>query len=352
MKKSLEGILAVFCLVMLLLYPGLALSGARNGLLLWSNVILPTLLPFMVCVGAVAALGGIPLVTRPFFPVLSGLLGLSRQGSFVFMSGLLCGYPMGAKTTGDFLREGRIGLREGRLLLAISNHPSPMFLLGFVMPRMLSSWGGDASCPLWLVMLSLYLPVIPIGLWAGRVYGVWGTELSSGPGAAAPDRASDFGPAAADHPSGSDPSAANQTSRYGSDSASPPFSFDAHLMSCFETMVKIGGYVMLFSIAAIFIQTLSPLSEKSSCFILGITEITTGIHAVSKSWPSETAGAVLAFITAFGGISGIFQTKSVLKNAGLSIRHYVLWKICHGTLSCGTFILLSQAEALASLLPL
>ena len=26
------------------------------------------------------------------------------------------------------------------------------------------------------------------------------------------------------------------------------FSFDTHMMSCFETMVKIGGYIMLFSI--------------------------------------------------------------------------------------------------------
>ena len=40
---------------------------------------------------------------------------------------------------------------------------------------------------------------------------------------------------------------------------------------------------------------------------------------------------------AFGGFSGIFQTKSVLKNAGLSIRHYMLWKMLHSALSCLIF---------------
>ncbi|WP_101875359.1 nucleoside recognition protein [Lachnoclostridium edouardi] len=308
MKKSFFPLLPIVILGLLLWQPGLAVSGARNGLILWANVILPTLLPFMLCSGAIVALGGVPLLVRPFFPVLSRLFSMSVSGCYVFLSGLLCGYPMGAKTCSEFLDSQMISPEEGRLLLAVSNHPSPMFLLGYAAAATLPSM----TAPL---LISVYLPVIPIALAGKYIYHVSLSSLKQ-------------------------PSALNK------------FSFDESLMNSVETMVKIGGYVMLFSIAAIFIQTLSPLSEKSSSFILGITEITTGIHAVSKSWPSETAGAVLAFITAFGGISGIFQTKSVLKNAGLSIRHYVLWKICHGTLSCGTFILLSQTEALASLLPL
>ena len=49
---------------------------------------------------------------------------------------------------------------------------------------------------------------------------------------------------------------------------------------------------------------------------------------------------------AFGGISGIFQTRSVLtmhsgrKNAGLSIRHYIFWKALHSLLSCVFFWIL------------
>ena len=130
MKKSIGGILSVFCLLMLLFHPSLAYAGASQGLLLWAQVVLPTLLPFMICSGAIAALGGIPILTGPFRPLLSGVLKLSPQGSFVFMSGLLCGYPMGAKTASDFLNQERISLAEARYLLAVSNHPSPMFVVG------------------------------------------------------------------------------------------------------------------------------------------------------------------------------------------------------------------------------
>ena len=142
MKKSIGGILSVFCLLMLLFHPSLAYAGASQGLLLWAQVVLPTLLPFMICSGAIAALGGIPILTGPFRPLLSGVLKLSPQGSFVFMSGLLCGYPMGAKTASDFLNQERISLAEARYLLAVSNHPSPMFVVGYVAPRLLFPAAG------------------------------------------------------------------------------------------------------------------------------------------------------------------------------------------------------------------
>ena len=99
MKKSIGGVLSVLCLLMLLFNPGLALEGARQGLVLWGNVVLPTLLPFMICSGVIVAMDAIHILTGPFKPILSGILSLSDQGSFCLMSGLLCGYPMGAKTT-------------------------------------------------------------------------------------------------------------------------------------------------------------------------------------------------------------------------------------------------------------
>ena len=93
MKKSIGGVLSVLCLLMLLFNPGLALEGARQGLVLWGNVVLPTLLPFMICSGVIVAMDAIRILTGPFKPILSGILSLSDQGSFCLMSGLLCGYP-------------------------------------------------------------------------------------------------------------------------------------------------------------------------------------------------------------------------------------------------------------------
>lgn len=318
MKKSIGGILSVLCLLLLLFNPSLALTGARQGLLLWADVVLPTLLPFMICSGIIVALDAIPILTGPFSPFLSGFLGLSGQGSFVFMSGLLCGYPMGAKTASDFLDSGRISREEGQYLLAISNHPSPMFILGYVMAQIRAVSGLSPECPPWAVAAALYLPVIPISMAARPIYH-----------AGRPAQASANGKF---HKSLRSQSAFSQ-----------PFSFDEHLMSCFETMVKIGGYIMIFSILAVYLAVLplpfqgtfpASVSPFVRPALLGAVEITTGIQAIASSVPGRTGAVLIVASAAFGGFSGIFQTKSVLKNAGLSIRHYTLWKCAHCALSC------------------
>ena len=308
MKKSIKGILSVLCLLMLLFNPGLALEGARQGIMLWGNVVLPTLLPFMICSGVIVAMDAIHILTGPFRPILSGILKLSGQGSYVLMSGLLCGYPMGAKTTSDFLDSGRITPEEGKYLLAISNHPSPMFVLGYVIAQIRVIPGISQGCPLWAVAAALYLPVIPISILARncihyrrKVYPV----------------------------------------SYKEDSGEYPFSFDGHMMGCFETMTKIGGYIMLFSILALYLTVFPfqtpPLVRPA---LLGAVEITTGIQAIAQSVPGMTGALLIIGSAAFGGCSGIFQTKSVLKNAGLSIRHYMLWKLMHSGLSCILFYVL------------
>ena len=235
------------------------------------------------------------------------------------MSGLLCGYPMGAKTASDFLNQERISLAEARYLLAVSNHPSPMFVVGYVAPRLLFPAAGAPLYPLWTCLAALYLPIVPLSILARHVY--------------LPGQ------------SGQDPFAKQANRQTGSlaagslPAALPAFSFDGHLMSCLETMVKIGGYIMLFSILALYLLVL-PFPDFLPSWLrpalLGFVEMTTGISLLCTSLGPAGALFIVAS-AAFGGLSGIFQTKSVLKNAGLSIRHYVLWKLLHSALSCILF---------------
>ena len=131
MKRILLSLLALFFLILLLLSPGTALEGARKGLLLWAYTVLPTLLPFMIGTGVIAAMGAVGLVVKPFSPLLSGVFHFSQPAGFVFLTGLLCGYPMGAKMDRDLLERGQISWEEACYLLSICNHPSPMFLTGY-----------------------------------------------------------------------------------------------------------------------------------------------------------------------------------------------------------------------------
>lgn len=304
MKKSLFRLLSVGALILLLLSPKAAYEGARNGLLLWGSVVLPTLLPFMICSNIIVALNAIRLLVFPVKGLLRRFFFLSDAGSYVLISGLLCGYPMGARNVSDFLDQKRISEKEGRYLLAICNHPSPMFLLGYAASHL------PKAVPPWLLLASVYLPLFPVSLAARRVYGIR-KACSSLP--VNEERAS---------------------------------SFDDSLMDSCEVMVKIGGYIMLFSILVLYIIRLPFGGLKQKAVLLGLVEITTGIEAIGNTFPGLNGGIWIGAAAAFGGLSGIFQTKSVIKNAGLSIRHYVAWKAFHCLLTILIFILLARCPLL------
>ena len=116
MKKSVGlAILMVF----LLLYPRFAAEGARYGLLLWYTSVVPSLFPFMVLSSLIVSSGGVSLLMKPVRAFLGPWLPLSENGCYTLISGLLCGCPMGAKTCGDFVREGKLSVQEGRFLMAL-----------------------------------------------------------------------------------------------------------------------------------------------------------------------------------------------------------------------------------------
>lgn len=298
MKKSFFRFCSVFALCLLLANPQLAYEGAKNGLMLWSQVVLPTLLPFMICSNVIVALDAVHILIFPVKRLLSSVLCLSGAGSYVLVSGMLCGYPMGAKICSEFMDSRRITTSEGRYLLAICNHPSPMFLLGYVVSLM------PDGIPVWLLLSCVYLPIFPLALLAGRFYGIQ----------------------KADHELPDQPPV--------------PLNFDDSLMVSCEVMVKIGGYIMLFSILADYILHLPLENPALKAVFLGIVEITTGIQAIASGIPGMEGGVFIVAATAFGGLSGIFQTKSVIKNAGLSIRHYITFKCIHCLCSIVLFTLL------------
>lgn len=305
MKKSILPVFPILALAILLTHPVLSFEGAKNGLLLWFNVVLPTLLPFMLCSSLIVSWGGVPVLIRPFKPVFK-LLGLSETGSYTLMAGLLCGYPMGAKTDADFLRKGELSLREGKRLLAMSGCPSPMFLAGYVSASL------PAEIPFAAVALALYLPIPLIALMSAVIYKTDKSKSGSSADSAAGSAVSD-----------------------ASDSG-----FDAIMMDALEIMVKIGGYIMLFSILALFINEMLPQSFFFKPLLIGLIEMTTGIQEISNRMQSIPAAAAILAASAFGGLSGVSQTNTVTKNAGLSIRHYILWKLLHAALSSMALILM------------
>lgn len=342
-RKIFPGFLIILTFLLLLGFPALSLEGARRGLRLWYETVLPTLLPFMICMNLLVSTGTAKLLTAPLCPFTRRFLGLSDTGSFVLLSGILCGYPMGAKNCSDFLDRQEISPAEARTLYAVSSFPSPMFLAGYMMN--MANAGQTPlipPLPLWKMAAAVYLPAVPLFFLASRCYrkNILRRMQSCSflCSAGSPGSLSCSSPAfCADI----QPSSSIDTPLLSSAEIQPSFSLDEALLSSIEVMVKIGGYLMLFSILAAFIRRLPLPGTILPALLIAIAEMTTGIEHASLSFSGLTKLLLIVFSGAFGGLSGAFQVRSVTKNAGLSIRHYLFWKTAHGLLAAFTLAVLA-----------
>ncbi len=338
--------LPIAILILLLLFPQASVSGAADGLTLWFHTVLPTLAPFMICTRLISAMGAIPILMQPIAPLFRLIFGLSQPGSYILCCGLLCGYPLGASLCSEFLSEGRISKREAQILLSICNHPSPMFVTGYLTSLMTVK----VSAP--RMLFCLYFPILPISIMARWLY-------RPHPGK---NTYPDF------------------TQAYPVIRQPTPTAFvsiEKILMDTSETMVLIGNYIMLFSILACWIRHLPFLSPRLSALCAGFAEITTGTRQLSEAFAGKDALLPVLTAAAFGGLSGIFQTKGVIsccrkpqedgddtkstgipdgtsrtKYTGLSIRHYIGWKMIHALITSLCALALSQSFPLRIPLPL
>lgn len=340
MKKSLFSCFSVFFLVSLLFYPQLSFEGAKNGLLLWYQTVVPTLFPFMTASRLAVVSGGATLLIKPLYPLCKKLLHLSEEGTYTLFSGLLCGYPMGAKTCSDFLEQGALSPQEGRFLVAVCNLPSPMFLLGYLFAQA----GGELSRA--KIFLVVYGPLLPLGAAAWLCYRMYQNSdtnqreirQKSIRSAIQKDIHRNL-PKEVQKKKIRQDIRAQEIKTQKMDVPAKKFSasLDDIFSDCCLVLLKIGCYMVLFSVMAAFFShsSLPPLLKPVA---VGLMEMTTGIHTAALLLKKPVSWFFMLLFAVFGGFSGLFQTKSVMKNAGLSIRHYMGWKVLHTALSALYFV--------------
>ena len=137
----------------------LALDYIKKGLLLCANTIIPSLFPFMV-LSEIAISAGIGDVIGKYLKrPMSRLFGVSGSGACAFLLGILCGFPVGAKSAVTLYDNGKISKQECEKLIAFCNIPSISFIVNVV--------GGTAlgSSKLgWMFWVSVVISSLIIGM--------------------------------------------------------------------------------------------------------------------------------------------------------------------------------------------
>lgn len=302
MKKKL----IFFCLIIftgyILIFPKDAVTAAATGLMLWYQKILPTLLPFAILSNILIYSNYLQYINRLFAPVIKMLFPVSDNGAFVVLSGFLFGFPMGSKNCAELLKCGKIEQKEADILFAVTNNISPVFISSYILYQQL-------HLPSLTIIsyLVLYLPPLLIGRFLlGRAIGQTDSETTQRP---------------------LRPSLQKTERRPASGSQMNFKIIDAGIMNGFETLTRLGGYIMLFSMIASIVSKL-PFSPQIRLLITGITEITNGINLIPQAPLSLKWQYIFAMgFTAFGGLSGIAQTSSMILDTRLSLAQYLRIKL-------------------------
>lgn len=300
MKRSLSLLPFLIMLAFLLLFPDTSFTCAASGLMLWFETLLPSLLPFMIISNLLIKTD----LLKNWIRIPAGLwhrfFALSCDGAYALILGLVCGYPMGAKVTADLYLEKRISKKEAEYLLTFANHPGPSFLSSYV-------------CLQALGQKALILPTYGIIYLANYLCCLLFR------------RRADRQAIAAD----SDDHAENKRNEKEISIQSPVGEIlDTSIMNGFESITKLGGYIILFSVfQGVIKKVFAPLGPVMY-LMCSITEMTTGITALAGTgWNLTILYPMLLGITAFGGICVAAQTKSMLAGTDLSFGPYIWAKL-------------------------
>lgn len=287
MKKmmSLAAVLAAGTL--LLLRPEAAAEAVRDGLSLCARTVIPSLFPFFVVVSLLLRLGLADCLQGVCGPFMGPMFHLRGVCALPLLTGLLGGYPSGAKTAADLYHQGRITRREAELLLGFCDNCGPAFLLGYVGAGVLGNAGAGA-----LLFLIHAVSALLSGMLLCRL---------------CRDR-------------GAVPAGKRRAVR----TVSFPQALTASVSGAMQSMLNICAFVVLFRVLAALPPV--PLSFP----VLGALEMVSAAAALPAGRAAFPAAAAAV---GWGGLSVHCQAMSLAAPAGLSFRWHWLGKAVQAALS-------------------
>ncbi len=290
---------AVF-LIFLIYNPALCTLGAAKGLSLWYKQVLPALFPAMAAASF--------LISRK--SIQAALKHLPFPASAAFLSGLLCGSPMGALTCSGLYASKLLSQRSARWVICFVQLPSPLFLSGFVASTLLALPANMR----FIFLLCAYLPFFASFLLCTLLFLL--------------------------------KPAAKYSISLEKDiqkTASPEPSLNDICDTCLLLLVRIGVLLMFFSILSEFLNSAAPQSAVQT-ILIGMLEMTTGISKISSlnTLSLRYKSAICLFLLGFGGICVHIQVRQAWQQSDFPIFRYILVRFLFGLCSSLCFLFLNS----------
>lgn len=318
-KQNILPILFCLFTIFLVVFSRSNLAAAKSGLILWANNVVPSLLPFFIATELLSHTNVVSKIGKLLTPIMRPIFNVPGQGAYALLMGIISGYPVGAKIVTDFREKGICTKEECERLLAFTNNSGPLFIIGTVGISLFSN-----SLIGLLLLITHILACISVGI----VFRFW--KYSSN-------------------------SRKHENSAYSSSNKTVTFAslgevLSKSIISSINTILIIGGFIMLFSVILSILQKSNFINLLGSIFFpffrlvgidninfcygffSGILELTNGVTQIAgiPCKAISTNIIIASFLLGFGGISILLQVFSITSKSDISIKPYILGKLLHG----------------------
>lgn len=313
--------------------------------MLWANNVLPSSLPFFICINLLKNTSFIKIIGKILTPLMKPFFGVPGSGAFALAMGISSGYPTGAKISSELYLSEDLNKTEAERLLAFTNTSGPLFIVSAVGTSMFQNQQIGL-----LLLITHFLGSLTVGLLFKNYYK---SDKNSSSGIISQNnekrketsKITDF--------------KANSTIN----SKNIGYYVGNAIHNSISTLLLIGGYIVIFSVLgnileelhvfSLFSTLLTPLFELLKLptdtiipILKGFLEVTCGLMDLSQIIGIETIILTIsAFVLGFGGICVLMQVASIISNTDLSLKPYIIGKLMHGAFSAlYTFLILKYTN--------
>ena len=288
----------VFFLFMLFSFLGSDTISAHtlNGFLFALKVILPTVFPFMVFSDLASHCFSFEK-SRILRSLFERSFKINGVGISALSSGIIGGFPIGAKNALSLYNNGKISKCECERLMCFSNIPSAAYVISAVGTGIMSNFKMG---------LILYFAVITSAVICAVIIGKNKTYINF----------TDY----------------NSEQNYN---------FVKSLKSATASSLNVIFFISFFSGVCGFIKTL-PIPNTLKCLFITVTEVGGATLYISECciFPRKISVALIAFALSFSGFSVIMQSLASDTKNEISVIKCIFYKLLQGIISFIIILLL------------
>lgn len=314
------------CLIILgiILAPKCAIHAAKEGISIWINILMPSLLPFIIGANLIVSLKIVDIFGILINPLTQKIFNVSGRSGLIFAISMVSGYPVGSKFASELRLKNKISKYEAQRLVSFCSTSGPLFIIGSVGTGMLKNpYIG------YIMLLCHYLASLTVGL-IFRNYGKEKTTKTNN------NFFKDI----------------NNIIYDSSKSEGFFVLFGKSVVNGVNTLLAIGGFVIIFSVffeilqffriidfisyfLCIFLSSFNITPDIINAFISGLFEMTIGCNNLSQlnNISYNLLIPLCSFLVAFSGLSILAQCSSFIAKTDINVNLYIFSKFLHGIFS-------------------